>query len=103
MTLAEVIDQAADELDPIERVATSSGAEWRRGGRAFAALTGERAEFRLPAVVGAAALGTPDTAHSERGADWVAFEPRELDRMAVDRASAWFGSAWRHAGERPAN
>jgi hypothetical protein len=103
MTLADVLDLAAAALDPVERVATPAGVEWCRDGRAFAAEAGGRAEFRLPPVVGAAALGTPDTARSERGADWIAFDPRELERMAVDRASAWLASAWRHAGERPAN
>lgn len=103
MTLADVLDLAAAALEPLERVATPTGVEWRRAGRAFAALAVGRAEFRLPPAVGAAALGTPDTTRSERGADWVAFEPRELERMAVDRASAWLASAWRHAGERLTN
>jgi hypothetical protein len=103
MTLADVLDEAAATLDSVERVATASGVEWRRGGRAFAALTGDRAEFLLAPLIGRAALGTPDTARSDRGTDWVAFEPHDLDRTAVDRAAAWFVSAWRHAGELGAN
>jgi hypothetical protein len=103
MTLADVLDLAAAPLDPVERVATPTGVEWRRSGQAFAALAGGRAEFRLPPAVGAAALGTPDTSRSARGADWIAFEPRELERMAVDRASAWLASAWRHTAARPTN
>jgi hypothetical protein len=98
MTLAEVLDGAAAGLDPIERVATSAGVEWRRDGRAFAVLIGDAAEFLLAPPVGRAALGTPDTARSERGPDWVAFRPPELDRPAVDRATAWLASAWRHSG-----
>jgi hypothetical protein len=101
MTLAEILDEAAGGLDEVERVATGAGTEWRRAGRPFTALTGERAAFLLTPVVGRAALGTPDTGRSERGSDWISFEPRELDRPAIDRAIAWFGSAWRHAGERP--
>ena len=44
-----------------------------------------------------AALRTPDTAASPRGSDWVAFAPAELDRHAIDRATAWLASAWRRA------
>ena len=96
MTLAEILDRAAADLDAVERVEVVNGVEWRRTGRAFAALSGSRAEFRLPAIVGRAALGTPSTSGSERGAEWVALAPPDLDRMAMDRAVAWFVAAWRH-------
>jgi hypothetical protein len=58
------------------------------------------AEFRLDPPVAAAALRTPDTGPSRRGEGWVRFRPDVLDHHALDRAEAWFGSAWRRA-ERP--
>jgi len=103
VTLAEILDEAAAGLEPLERLATATGAQWRRDGRPFAVLAGVRAEFRLAPIVGRAALGTPDTFHSDRGSDWIAFEPRDLDRASVDRAAAWFASAWRHALEQTAD
>jgi hypothetical protein len=53
------------------------------------------AEFRLGPEIVAAALGTPDTAASPRGAGWATFRPRVLDRFAQDRAEAWLGLAAR--------
>jgi hypothetical protein len=57
------------------------------------------AEFRLDPLVAKAALRTPDTQPSERGPDWLRFSPQALDGHAVDRAEAWFASAWRRAGD----
>ena len=94
-TLAEALEIEARELDGTERVETSEGLEWRRNGHAFASLAGRRAEFRLDPVVCAAALRTPDTARSGRGADWIAFEPGHPDGHALDRAVAWLASAHR--------
>jgi hypothetical protein len=70
---------------------------WSVGEVPFAILSGNRAEFRLDPVVVAAALRTPDTAPSSRGSDWVAFAPVVIDDHVVDRAEAWFLSAYRRA------
>jgi len=98
-TLAAILDEAAAELEDAERSgATNSDAvEWSIGGITFAVIAAGRAEFRLAPPVAAAALRTPDTQPSSRGSDWVAFEPAELDRHAIDRATAWLASAWRRA------
>jgi hypothetical protein len=98
-TLAAILDEAALELEDAERSAASYGdaVEWSISGITFASVHGERAEFRLDPMVAAAALRTPDTAPSPRGGDWVAFAPPELDRHAIDRATAWLASAWRRA------
>jgi hypothetical protein len=98
-TLAVVLEEAAADLEDAERSAATNGdtVDWSIGGVTFAAVTGSRAEFRLDPMVAAAALRTPDTALSPRGRDWVAFEPAELDRHAIDRATAWLASAWRRA------
>jgi hypothetical protein len=98
-TLAGVLDEAAAELEDAARAATAdgSGVEWSIGGVTFAAIAGERAEFRLDPAVATAALRTPDTAPSARGRDWVAFAPADIDQHAIDRATAWLASAWRRA------
>ena len=103
MTLAELLAAAAEELvDVSATVVPTGGVLWDRAGRAFAAARadGMSAEFRLDPAIAAAALRTPDTTHSGRGEDWVRFSPEALDDHALDRAEAWFGSAWRRA-ERP--
>jgi len=104
MTLADLLDEAGSTVGRVDRRAASGGIEFLVDGRPFAALAGDTVEFRLEAVVGRAALGTPDVTPSPRGAEWVAFRPPELDRFAADRATAWFLSAWRRAQggiERP--
>jgi hypothetical protein len=92
-----LIEATAADLEAVDRREGSSGPEWSIGGIVFAAASGDRAEFRLARPVVAAALRTPDTAPSDRGQDWVAFAPRELDGHAIDRAVAWLTSAWRRA------
>jgi hypothetical protein len=97
MTLAELLDEAGSKAGPVDRRQAGDGVEFLVDGRPFAALSGATVEFRLDPVVGRAAVSTPDAAASPRGADWVAFRPRELDQFARDRATAWFLSAWRRA------
>jgi hypothetical protein len=99
VTLRELLEAAGAHLDPIERLANHDEIAWRRAGRLFAIVSGDRAEFRLPSVIGRAALATPDTRPSDRGPEWIALAPSELDRMTGDRAGAWFESAWRHAAD----
>ncbi|HEV8546074.1 MAG TPA: hypothetical protein VGQ64_07250 [Candidatus Limnocylindrales bacterium] len=98
--LATAVEEAASRLEAIDRHQAEGVTAWSIGGIVFAALepgTPDRAEFRLAPAVVAAALRTPDTARSPRGADWVAFAPLEVDGHAVDRATAWLESAWRRA------
>jgi hypothetical protein len=96
-SLTAVIETAAADLEASERREMETGAEWSIGGITFAAVGSDHAEFRLYRLVAEAALRTPDTARSLRGRDWVVFEPKELDKHAVDRATAWLESAWRRA------
>jgi hypothetical protein len=97
VNLEQALEEALGDLEEVERAASGIGVEWRRGGRPFAALAGDAAEFRLDPLVAMAALRTPDTAASKRGADWVRFSPAIVDGHAVDRAQAWLASAWRRA------
>jgi hypothetical protein len=101
VTIGEVLEAAAAGLDGVERRSAGDGIEWATGGIAFAAVAGSAAEFRLSQAIAAAARATPDAGPSARGADWVAFSPSELDRYSLDRAVAWFGSAYRNAARAP--
>lgn len=96
-SLAAIVEAAAVDLEAADRRATADGAEWSIGGVTFAATSSDVAEFRLARPVVEAALRTPGTARSARGWDWIEFRPTELDRHAIDRATAWLASAWRRA------
>jgi hypothetical protein len=95
--LGQIMEAAASALEAVERRPARGGAEWSIGGVTFAAVQPDTAEFRLAPPVVAAALRTPDTSRSPRGADWVAFRPAILDQHAIDRGTAWLASAWRRA------
>ena len=97
MNLREALEETLGDLEGVEQAATGGGLEWRRGGLTFAALVGDIAEFRLDPPVASAALRTPDTSASKRGAGWVRFSPSVFDDHATDRAQAWLASAWRRA------
>ena len=73
------------------------GAVWSTEVQPFAVVGGETAEFRLDGVLADAARRTPDTSASNRGSEWVAFSPPEIDQFAEDRLRAWFGAAYRRA------
>jgi hypothetical protein len=98
LTLRDVLDAAAEDLADVRGAADGDAVTWAVGDTVFAALDAGRSEFRLDPLVARAALRTPDTAPSTRGPDWVAFAPETLDDGAVDRAEAWFLSAYRRAG-----
>jgi hypothetical protein len=101
--LADVLTSAADGLTGVVARDEAGTTIWRAEGSGaaetvpFATLRGDQAEFRLDPLVARAALRTPDTTPSARGPEWVAFAPGELDDAAIDRAEAWFLSAYRHA------
>lgn len=99
MTLGDVLDEAAAELE-LEGAATKDGAtDYERSGVVFASVdsVGRVATFRLDRVIAAAALRTPGTRPSARGDMWVEFAPTEVDDHAIDRAQAWFAAAYRRA------
>ena len=70
------------------------------GGSVFAAVDGRAGSFRLRPEIAAAALRTGGVRRSERGPDWVTFEPTQWDRYALDRATSWFELGRRLTGER---
>ncbi len=98
--LVETLAVVAARLGSFDFRTASDGTEYRRANRAFALvdLNGRWASFRLSTAVASAAIRTPDTTPSDRGSGWVTLEPAALDGNAIDRAVAWFESAWRLAG-----
>jgi len=99
VTLRELLTAAGVALVDVSVTSAAHGLVWDRTGRPFATSSadGLTAEFRLDPAVAVAALRTPDTKPSRRGPDWISFKPAGLDDHALDRAEAWFASAWRRA------
>ena len=97
-TLDERIGALIDELDDVERARDGELDRLSVRGRVFALVGAELLEVGLDAPIARAALATPDTRPSPRGAGWVAFTPTTTDRFALDRAEAWVRLAYRRAG-----
>ena len=95
---ATEIDRLAGRLDGVQRRAVGEAIEYARAGVVFAVREADLLSFRLRDDVAKAALQTPDTAPSVCGSDWVALTPSTADTFTLDRAAAWFESAWRLAG-----
>ena len=93
------LDRLAGELDDVRRRAVGDGVEYDRSGVVFAAQDADRLSFRLREEIAAAALRTAATSRSARGPEWVALASVATDTFALDRAIAWFETAWRFAGE----
>jgi hypothetical protein len=96
---SEAIDRLAGELEGVGRREAGKAVEYDRAGTLFATWEVGRFAFRLREDIVAAALRTPDTAPSARGSDWVALVPAAPDSFTLDRATAWFETAWRLVGE----
>ena len=94
-SIAEVIV----ELPEARSLSTDGTVTWSRGSREFARLGAAGVEIRLDPPIAVAAARTPDTAPSPRGAEWIRFNPGELDGHALDRLRAWLELAYRRAGE----
>jgi hypothetical protein len=95
---AELRTAALETLSALPELDGDAGADmWSRGGTPFAVLSGSTIEIRLGSTIGAAAVRTPDTHPSDRGPDWIAFSPAELDDHALDRLEAWLEAAHRRA------
>lgn len=94
-TLDERVEAVIAELEPVERRREGESVTYVVGGRSFAVLLPDVLEVLLDPAVAKAALKTADTLASPRGAGWIAFSPRAIDRFALDRAEAWVRSAHR--------
>ncbi len=96
-SLPDLFTALAAKLGEVNADVRGELTEFRRGDVRFATVDARAAELRLHPEIAEAARRTPSTAASQRGPDWVRFEPPEVDRHALDRAEAWFLSAWRAA------
>ena len=94
--LLATLEEAAAELPDVASGAGGQATiEWTSAGVLFAILRGTSVDLRVGALIGAAAVRTPDTSASDLGPDWVSFAPSELDDHARDRLGAWFAAACR--------
>ena len=96
-TLGARVAAVVADLGDVERVQHDDELDHLAGGRLFAVLGEDRLEVGLDPTVARAALRTPDTSASPRGAGWVRFSPAIVDRYALDRAEAWVRFAYRLA------
>jgi hypothetical protein len=95
-TLEAHLTEVAAEIGA-ERAAATGGTEFRRDRRPFGFAVGNVVEVQLDPEIAEAALRTPSTGASLRGPDWVRLAPDSVTQMDLDRARAWFLSAWRAA------
>lgn len=96
-SLDERIGAVLEDLDGVSRIRDGEGMHLAVAGRVFAVLGPDLLEVALEGPVAKAALATPDTRPSPRGAGWVLFTPAVTDRFALDRAEAWVRFAHRRA------
>jgi hypothetical protein len=96
--LAGLCADIAEELDEVSHSADGDEVAYSRAGAVFARVLGSRLDVRLPADIAEAALRTTDT-DAGAGPGWVRFAPTSSERHVLDRAAAWFQTAWRHAGK----
>lgn len=97
-SLDERVGSVIDELGDVTRTREGEVERLAVGGRVFAVVGTDLLEVALDPPVATAALKTPDTRPSPRGAGWIAFTPATTDRFALDRAEAWVRLAYRRAG-----
>jgi hypothetical protein len=90
---------AAEAGATASAAADSAGTTFSRGHIVFAVADGNVAELMLEPEIAEAALRTPDTATSARGPAWVKLAPATVAERDLDRARAWFLSAWRNSRE----
>jgi hypothetical protein len=99
-SLIDLFAASAARLGEVDADIRGELTEYRRGEVLFAAAEPMAAELRLHPEIAESARRTPSTSASKRGTEWVRFAPSQLDRHALDRAEAWFVSAWRAAAKR---
>jgi hypothetical protein len=88
----------AAELEDVNVSGDTGVVVYGRGTSVFARATNDALELRLPDDIAEAALRTPDTLAVPGHPGWVRFAPVDAERHVTDRATAWFQTAWRHAG-----
>ncbi|MCJ7712273.1 MAG: hypothetical protein MUQ32_15740 [Chloroflexi bacterium] len=94
-TLDERVEAVMEDLEGVDRLREDESVTYLHGGRTFAVQLPDLLEVALDPAVAKAALRTPNTLASRRGAGWIAFTPEVIDRFALDRAEAGLRSAYR--------
>ncbi len=95
--VGELLSRLTGELGEVAAVPSGAATEFRRGNQVFAALHGGQVSLRLRPDIAEAALRTPGTSASTRGADWIEFQPDPSNQQDVDRLQAWLTIGWRAA------
>jgi hypothetical protein len=100
---SRLVAELAETLDGVTSVDDAGLVSYQRGGVTFARVSADALELRLPEDIAEAAARTPDTVALPGPVGWVRLaplgEPRGDASHAVDRATAWFQTAWRHAAK----
>ena len=96
-SVSGLVDRLTGELGGVSRREIGGTAEYLRGGSVFAVVRGQQVELRVRPDIAEAALRTPSTSVSGRGADWIVFEPNSNEAQDVDRLRAWLTIGWRTA------
>jgi hypothetical protein len=87
----------AAELEDAAGTTDGAVTSYAREGVAFARVEGATLQVRLPVDIAEAALNTPDTMLDPDDRGWLSFTPADSERHVIDRATAWFRIAWKHA------
>jgi len=93
--------ELAAELGEVRVTGDGGIVSYERDGVIFARVSADVLEVRLPGDIAEAAARTPDAAVVPGESGWIRFSPQGRERHVTDRASAWFQTAWRYAGEKP--
>jgi hypothetical protein len=93
--LMVLLAELAAELDEVTSSGDGGIVTYQVAGAVFARVSADALEVRLPEDIAEAALRTTALAGAP---GWLRFVPRGRERHVTDRASAWFQTAWRHAG-----
>ena len=99
-TVGTVVERLTAELGDVTSSGSASGTEFKRAGQTFAVLQGSQVSLKLRPDIAEAALHTPGTSPSDRGDEWIEFQPDPSDPQDVDRLQAWLTIGWRSAQRR---
>jgi hypothetical protein len=95
--LAGLCADCAAELEDASSSSDGSVTSYTRDGIEFARVESAMLRVRLPVDIAEAALNTPDTKLDPDDRGWLIFTPADAERHVIDRATAWFRLAWKHA------
>jgi len=97
--LDDLVRVLAEELGEVTTSAAGDLTSYARARSAFARVSSDALEARLPEDIADAAVRTRDTVAIAGDTGWIRFTPTTAERDVIDRAEAWFRTAWRHAGQ----